>query len=395
MKRILITNYNNYILTCFEEDGSFYEINLTNPKTSILGNIYVGRIEKKIKNIHAYFVSYGTNETAFLSEEDCNNPIILSTPSKKNSLVEGSLVLIQISKEAIKSKDPTVTTNISLKGKYCIIDGNKNTLRFSSKLSKRRRNQIIMEPFLLANPNFGIIIRTSANDLKKESYHRITDEISKLNNEMENLLSKVHALKVHSLVYKAEDPYLTKLRDLDLQKFTKITTDDPIIFNQLSTYFQENFFSHLQLLTYYNDTSYSLNKLNQIDKKLEEIQNKLVNLKNGASLVFEQTEAMNIIDVNSGTSIKGTSREDTFFKINRLAAKEIARQIRLRNLSGIIIIDFINMKEKSNIDNLIMFLIDLIKKDPIKTQFIDITKLGLIELTRKRISPSIKEQLLT
>jgi ribonuclease G len=210
---------------------------------------------------------------------------------------------------------------------------------------------------------------------------------------MDILLSNVKSLKAHSLVYKPEKKYLSKIRDLNLNEFEKITTDDVIIFDQLSSYFQANIPNDLPKLTYYNDASYSLHKLHQINKKIQDIQNKMIYLKNGATLLIEQTEAMNVIDVNSGKAIKGTAKEETFYKVNIIAAKEIARQIRLRNLSGIIIIDFINMKEKGNIDKLIAFLSNLLKNDPVKTQFIDITKLGLIELTRKRISPSMKEQL--
>ncbi len=393
MKRILITKYNNQILTALLENGIFYEIILSNPNTSIIGNIYVGRIERKLKNIHSFFVSYGLNKTAYLSEEDCKQPIVLMSPSHKNSLVEGSLVLVQITKEGIKTKDPTVTTNISLQGKYCVIVNNEKKLRFSSKLTKRKRIELQQELNLSSTKDFGILIRTSAIRLDKSSYYLISDEIEFLSEKMHTILNTSKALKAHTMVYKEKDSHLLKIRDLDLNEFEKIITDDLLIYNQLSDYLDIYFKKNIHKIALYNDPDYTLYKLYQIEKEIHALQNKIVYLKNGSSLYIEQTEAMHIIDVNTGNATKGKEREETFYQTNILAAKEIGRQIRLRNLSGIIIIDFINMKDRNNTENLISFLINIINKDPIKTQFIDITKLGLIELTRKRTLPTLKEQI--
>lgn len=395
MKRMIITNYNNRILTCMEEDDSFYEFEFSDEKDSILGNIYIGRIEKKIKNIQAYFVSYAKDQTAFLSEDDCLNPIILSSPSKNsdNLLVEGALVLVQVSKEAIKSKDPTVTTNITLHGKYVIVDLNAGMFRFSAKLSKKERAYFKNRFHLVEHEKYGYIIRTKVRHLKKELYYQINDELSELYYELDSIISRSAALTTHSLVRKAYPKYINKIYNSDLNSLDRIITDNPLIYENLSYYMNENYPEYSNILTLYDDSSYSMKKLYRIEKHLEDATKKNVYLKNGATLYIEQTEALNVIDVNSGKAIKGKVKEDTFLKINLIAAKEIARQIRLRNLSGIIIIDFINMKDEQNIDKLIILLNQLFELDPVKTKFIDITKLGLVEITRKRISPSLKEQL--
>ena len=193
MKKILITNYNNFILTCLEEEDSFYEMNLSNPKEAILGNIYVGRVEKKMKNIRSFFISYGPNKTAFLSEEDCENPIILNSSSNKGKIVEGTLILIQITKEAVKTKDPTVTTNITLQGKYCIVDCAINKIRFSSKINKKNRLRIKNKIILDINSNYGTLIRTQANTLQETSYHKITEELISLYHKMDVILSNAKA----------------------------------------------------------------------------------------------------------------------------------------------------------------------------------------------------------
>lgn len=394
MKRMIITKYDQRILSCMEEDGSFNEFEFSDEEESILGNIYVGRVEKKLKNIGAYFISYAKDQTAFLSQDDCIHPIILSSPSKRmdNVLVEGMLVLVQVSKEAVKTKDPTVTTNITLHGKYSMIDLNIGVQRFSTKLSKKERSYLKNKFQIVEHDKYGYLIRTKVKHLSKEDYYLINQELSDLYYKLDSIVSRSIALTKHSLVHKAYPKYINKIRDLHLGDMDRIITDDSSVYENLSYYFHENYPDSMEILSLYDDSSYSMKKLYQLEKYLEDATRKYVYLKNGATLYIEQTEALNVIDVNSGKAIKGKIKEDTFMNINLVAAKEIARQIRLRNLSGIIIIDFINMKDEGNIEKLVNVLDELFEKDPIKTKLIDITKLGLVEVTRKRISPSLKEQ---
>ncbi len=391
MNRLYFTTYKEHMIQCMENEDDFYEFEFLDLNEEILGNIYVARVEKKLKNIDAYFVSYAKNRTAFLSQEDCSHAMVLN-PEHHNQIQEGSLLLVQITKKAIKTKDPSVSTLLTLKGKYVILDLEKNAIRYSSKLNKKKR---IMMNRLLQVPDdypYGILIRSQADNLDEGTFSKLTRELTLLTLQMDSILSEAKALTMHSLVYQSLSPYIKKVQDIDLSRFDRITTDNSHVFHELELYFKAQDPEHLNLLAFYKDSSYSLNKLHRIDKKIEDALRKTVYLKNGAELYFEETEAMHVIDVNSGKAVKGKVKEDSFFHINMIACEEIARQIRLRNLSGIIIVDFINMTQEVHEKKLISFLKELLENDPIHTQFIDITKLGLIEITRKRIHPSLKEQ---
>ena len=210
---------------------------------------------------------------------------------------------------------------------------------------------------------------------------------------METLISTGVHRTCYSLLYKAPDAYLTDIRDAYFDKYDSIITDEQYLYDQLTSFLGSYSSEMASMLTLYTDSSYSLKKLYSIDTKMQELLVPKVWLKSGAYLVIEQTEAMYVIDVNSGKNNASKSNAEYIFNINIEAAHEIIRQISLRNLSGIIMVDFINMEDPDKNEQLLNELRKLAKQDRILTTIVDMTPLGLIEITRKKTKKALKEQI--
>ena len=196
------------------------------------------------------------------------------------------------------------------------------------------------------------------------------------------------------MVYKTPSAYLCDIRDGYANALTEIVTDDQTIYAQIKEYLETYQEEDLDKLRLYEDHQITLSALYNIEKRLDEATREHVWLKSGAYLIIQHTEAFNVIDVNTGKAIAGKKKaQETFLKINLEAAREAARQIRLRNLSGIIIIDFIDLLDKKDQEILMRELADLFRKDPVKTTVVDITALNLVEITRKKVRKPLHEQL--
>ena len=237
---------------------------------------------------------------------------------------------------------------------------------------------------------FGIIVRTNAADASKE-------EILK---ELEYLKSLYHKAAVDgrsrtcfSCVYRTEPFYISAVRDANSRNLEEIITDIPEISRQISDYLNSNSPEEKEKLRFYDDKLLPLYKLHRLETVLEEIQHEKVWLNSGGFLVIQQTEAFVSIDVNSGKFTGKKKMQETYRKINLEAAKEIARQLRLRNLSGIILIDFINMENPDHQDELFHVLQKYLRKDPVKAKAVDITPLHILELTRKKVRKPVIEEI--
>ena len=300
---------------------------------------------------------------------------------------------MQISREAMKGKLPAVTTNLNFTGKYLVLTTGDKKFGLSSKLSNDDRSRI--SKWMEAEVNrpdkeFGIIVRTNAADASKE-------EILK---ELEYLKSLYHKAAVDgrsrtcfSCVYRTEPFYISAVRDANSRNLEEIITDIPEISRQISDYLNSNSPEEKEKLRFYDDKLLPLYKLYRLETVLEEIQHEKVWLNSGGFLVIQQTEAFVSIDVNSGKFTGKKKMQETYRKINLEAAKEIARQLRLRNLSGIILIDFINMENQDHQDELFHVLQKYLRKDPVKAKAVDITPLHILELTRKKVRKPVIEEI--
>lgn len=388
---LVITKYQGGIISMLQHDNSLEAIHFHgNQNKPQIGDIYVAKVMNIVKNINAAFIQFQPDQRGYLSLEHLHEPVLLNR-TYDGRLLCGDEILVQLDKEAIKTKDPVFTTNLSLSGKYCVVSNGNLTKGVSAKLTKQEKE--ILYPAIPQNVNYGVIIRTNAASLiPTNSIDELTCEIQALCNQLDQLVASGIHRTCYSRLTEATPEYVHFIRDEYQNKYDRILTDDEDIFSNIKNYLEKYEPEKQEFLSLYQDDSYPLHKLYRIDTKIQELLHPKVWLKSGAYLIIEQTEAMHVIDVNSGKNIAKKENEEYVLKINLEAAKEIMKQISLRNLSGMIIIDFINMSKQESIDSLMNELHKLARKDPVKTNIVDMTALGLVEITRKKGKKSLQQQ---
>ena len=356
-------------------------------KSSILGNIYIAKVENIAQNIQAAFVDIAKGVSCFLPLEEAKNAVFTKKNGKKDLCI-GDELLVEVTREKQKNKPASVSANLNFSGKYLILTTGNYLLGISKKLhaTERERLQTLLKDQI--TDTFGIVVRTAAKDASDEEILR----------ELEMLTKQCHAClqgAMHRTAFtrlrEAPPFYLQFLKNRNLTEVQKITTDIPGVHEVLLQHFQAT--KEAEKLHLYTDTQVSLFALYSLTHELERALHRQVWLPSGAYLVIDPTEALTVIDVNSGKNIKKKAREELVFSVNVEAAHEIARQLILRNISGICIIDFIDMKEKEHREELMHILRMDLKKDKVPATLVDITRLGLVELTRKKVQKSLKEQL--
>lgn len=365
----------------------------------VIGNIYVAHVNDLAKNINAAFVEYAPNQKAYLSLEDNKNTFFIN---RKNTtkVCEGDNIVVQIKKEPIKTKDAVCSTNIEFPGKYVVLTYGKTGISVSSKihsndirsnLEKLGRDFFMSMSYdssrypMLSEESFnqiiemtGVIFRTEASVIS--DVRIVKEELFKLFDTILSMFNKAMRTPARTCIHKAENPVVSVVKEYaktDVNCDTKIITDSIKYYKML----QE---SHIAS-QFYDDNLLPLYKLYSIESTLEEIKSRKVWLKSGGYLVIDYTEAMTVIDVNTGKCIKGKDKENTILKLNIEAATETMRQLRLRNISGIIIVDFIDMSSDENKEILLRHLKSEASKDSIKTSIMGMTRLNLLEMTRKKI----------
>lgn len=391
--KLIITKQDNQIISAIYEGNDMVQVNIDHRESiSILGNIYIGKVKNIVKNINAAFIEIGDGKMCYLSLEENLYPIYIR-PKQNDKLVVGDELLVQISKEDIKTKAPVVTTNINFTGKYVVLIHGRSMIGISSKIEdedERKRLKKLVRGF--KEDSYGFIVRTNAVHMNEE---RIHEEIMFLKKQYEELKQYGIHKSLFSLLYQTPAGYICDIRDGYADRIDEIVTDDLEIYKNIKEYLENYQKEDLEKLHLYKDDMISLKNLYSINTKLEKGLNEKVWLKSGATLIIQPTEALTVIDVNTGKAISGKKNvEDTFFKVNMEAAQEIAKQIRLRNLSGIIIIDFIDMSKQEYKVKLMKVLEELFRKDPVKTTLVDMTALNLVEVTRKKVRKPLYEQIL-
>ena len=371
-----------------DEKRDFVDFQVFSEEESLLNHIYVGRVENIVPNIKGAFVRISPKQICYLPLEDAKSPLYTKKLSKKPELCIGDELVVQVVKDALKTKEPVVSTKVTLTGTYSVLTTDNTSLGVSKKITGD--NHIKMSEYISSyidkamEYGFGMIIRTNALEASDDE----------LKEDIESLIHRFITLKetsVHqtafSLLEQPKEPYIQKLKSVDLSMLDGIFTDDEKLYQSI-----ENNLPYLKeknLLKLYSDDKVNLGTLYNFRGSVDKLIEKRVWLKSGANIIIEQLETLTVIDINSGKNI--SKNETSILEINKEAAIEIARQLRLRNISGMIIVDFINMKSKAHMDELIKMLKEQIKKDSVPCTFIDVTKLGLVELTRKKTHKSLKE----
>ena len=360
---------------------------------SILDEIYIGKVQNIVKNISAAFVEIAPGTVCYLPLEDLKHPVYTKKGTSQN-LQQGDELLVQVKREGIKTKAPAVTTNLTLHGKYALLTTGNTQISVSSKLPKEEKERLVrvvkdnssadngsLEEMSAGERAYGWLLRTNAGGAPPEV---IKKDLLRLQTKYEELMKTAQYRTCFSCLLARPSAYLKRLSDLYTEEVDEILTDDRELFEQMTEYFQENQPEDIAKLRFYEDRLLPMEKLYSLDRHLREALGERVWLKSGGYLVIQPTEALTVIDVNTGKFTAGKKKEAAFLKLNQEAALEAARQIRLRNLSGIVIIDFINMEETESETQLLRTLDGALRLDPIRTTLVDMTKLSLVEITRMK-----------
>ncbi|MDD4370893.1 MAG: ribonuclease E/G [Anaerostipes sp.] len=372
-KEVLIKKYNNYIVSALLYDGNIVEFDVKDTnEVSEIGNIYTGKVKNIVANIQGAFVEIKDKQLCFYPLDECQ---------KRDKLKIDDEILVQIKKDGTKEKKPLVTENIELSGQYLVLTGNKSFVGISNKITSRKVKQYLKElcaPYV--KDEFGFIVRTSAENVSEEI---LVEEMKALTLKYEKLIQKLEFVTPFQYVGSSQSEELSMAFDLYPGQVEQIITDN----EEIALLYEESGYK-VHIL---NEKDNSINRIYRMKHILREAMSQKVWLKSGGFLVIQKTEAMYVIDVNSGKSIGKGNKEKHIIKINQEAAKEIARQMRLRNMSGIIMIDFIDMKTKESENELLNIFSSYAKNDSKKVTVLDITQLGIMEVTRKKEKVSLIE----
>lgn len=389
LKKIYIVPYKGFWLTAVYENDRLAEVYADAAgDDGLLERIYVGKVKTVVKNIDAAFIEIAGGINGYYKIGDHKNPVFLNNKVNQK-LVPGDEMLVQVVKEQMKTKAPVLSSDISLSGRCVVLKSGRNVSAVSNKITdEKRRRELLLLAQSQTEDNIGFIVRTKAETASDEE---ILQDMRTLKAQYEDIVKKAGYLTCFSQVYRAPAEYIERIRQMDDENLVKVSTDIPEVYGQLSEQLGESLGSRL---VFYEDAQLPLIKLLSLETHIDRLLSKRVWLKSGGSLIIEPTEAFVVIDVNTGRYAGKKSGEDTFLKINMEAAEEIARQLRLRNLSGIILIDFINMKQPENRQALIEALKQEIAKDSVRTVYVDMTRLNIVELTRKKVRKPLYEQLM-
>lgn len=401
-----ITHYENRLLSALCVDDRPVQASFSPMQVSAdadaafaVGTILVGRINRIVSNIHAAFVDIAPGIQGFLPLQSICSPVYCSNDqTQKDMPVQGDCILVQVEKAAVKTKDLVLTTKLALSGRYVVFENIGSGLHFSRKVPPKQRAR--MNDFFASQQitesafgECGCIVRTNAFTLQDLS--PVLTELKRLHADMTRLISYAPSRTLYSVLYTPPADFLLALRDTYALSFRRIVTDIPAVYEQLTSYFTDaGDTESLQKLSFFDNGKKSMSLLNfyRLGERVKEALSERVWLKSGGYLVIEPTESLIAIDVNTGKYTGKSDVEDTYWKINAEAAQMIALQLRLRNLSGMILVDFINMKERERKEQLLELLRSYTADDPVHTSVIDMTPLGLVEITRKKIRKSLKEQ---
>jgi ribonuclease E len=356
------------------------------------GNIYKGTITHIEPSLEAAFVDYGTKRNGFLQKHEIHSDYFQETlagqTSIKHIVKRGQEVLVQITKDPHDTKGAMLSTYISLPGRHIVLMPGSKTKGISRKIEnedERKRLKDIIDKLKIPE-GFGIIIRTAGQNCTKTLAYKDLRYLLRL---WKNIKKKGMKAKAPALLYKERNLAIRSIRDQFTPDVTEILIDDEEVFHEVKSFVQIISRKHVKMVKLLDDTVPIFSKF-QLEDQIASIFENRVNLKSGGSIVIQQTEALVSIDVNSGKATRQKSVEQTALTTNTEAAEEIARQLRLRDMGGLIVVDFIDMKSPKNKLEVEKTIKKHMKFDTAKTNVGRISRFGLLEMSRQRIRPSIE-----
>ena len=391
MKEILINQKEDSKQILLLEDGELVEKYEENKNISrIEGNIYIGKVENVLQGMQAAFVDIGQQKNTFIHLTEILPKVNVKDGIKKENkkikeiLKVGMPLLVQVKRDYTKSKGAKVSTHITINSRFIVLMPNTTIVTISQKIENENEKGRLIEIAKKYLPeNYGIIIRTSAKNKSEEVIKKdIEIALEKWNNINKLYEESKSGNSFPKLLYKSHTvikKLLIDLIDKDLEKITVNTDED---YEYIEKTLKEFGSTHITVL---KETVDYMNDKPIINSQIEKTEKRKVWLKCGGFITIDKTEALTAIDVNSGKYIGIDNLETTIYKVNKEASIEIAKQLKLRDIGGIIIIDYINMKNEDNREEIIEILKQELKKDRTKTQIVGFSKLNLLELTRKHI----------
>lgn len=381
MNRILVDCSAHQINIGVVEQGQLVEYFVENKQNkSIVGNIYAARVEAVLSGMQSAFVNIGEQKNAYYYYG--NNRAETDKPEQKSKKPKvGDTVIVQVQKDAVATKGAVVTNNISLAGKFVVLLPDEAGEIGISKKIEQKQQKVRIEKCIknILPPNYSIIVRTNGENKTEKEFQ---SEIDMLVKRAEKIKQQGEYIKPPALLYEYGDAVLKQLRDIYTANIDEIVVNDKNVFEEISKEYDNVVLS---------EKKGSLFAQYYVQKQSQKALDKKVWLKSGGFIVIEQTEACVVIDVNTGKYTGKKNLEKTILKTNLEAAEEIAKQLRLRNLSGIIIVDFIDMTEQQYKEEVIKAVKQAVKKDTIKTAVVGMTELGLLQMTRKKTRPSLQQ----
>lgn len=379
MNKILIDSFSQAITFIVlnqsnEIEDIFIDITSHNSK---LGNIYKGVVKNTLKGLEASFVDIGMDQNVYLQDN--------------KQFKKGDRILCQIIKEETELKKSKATNQIKIPGRYLILLLDQEVVNVSKNFQSEERSEhlkkLIEDNKTLKN---GYILRTESENADDED---ILSELKYFEYLSFTIKEKFLRYPDGTLIYQDEDIVKKAMYDILSSNIEQVITNSPEIFEKLKELYPLKYSKNPNFF-HYDNSKISLISKYKLEEKIKTLLSDKVYLKNGGFLCFDSTEALTAIDVNTGKFTQGIGLEDTAFTINKAAALEIAHQVKLRNISGIIIIDFIDMKEEKNKEKIVEILNEEFKKDKVKTTISKITTLGLIEISRKKVKSPLSNHLL-
>jgi len=377
------------------EDGRLEEFYTdSSMKKQTRGNIYKGIVVNIEPGLQAAFVDYGAKRHGFIQINEIHpeyfheDPPQRGWPDIRKALVRGQELLVQVTKEETGNKGAALTTFVSLAGRNVVLSPGRETIGVSRQIEDEKERQRL-KSIIRDQPDregLGFILRTVSQDRTKAEIIRDLNHLRRL---WTDIRRQVPDLPSPSLVHKEHDLAIRTIRDYFTPQIKEILVDDPEVYNKARDYFKIVSPRYQKLVKQYKEKGPIFAKY-QVEEQIQTIFSHEVRLKSGGSIVIDPTEALVSIDVNSGRATKEASLEKTAFKINKEAAEEVARQLRSRDLGGLIVVDFIDMRDKAhNREVEKIFKVEL-KKDKAKTDMGRLSKFGLLELSRQRLRPPIE-----
>ncbi len=414
-RRILISADDYEVRIAVIENGKLAEYFFERKEEQrIVGNIYKGVVTSITPGIDAAFIDIGLNRNAFLYvndllpqvheydylEDDDNgfedeehsreSDSELPPVTIRDLLKEGQQILVQLYKEPIGAKGSRVTTNISLPGRYLVLLPNTRHIGISRRIEDETIRENLKETISsLLQDDMGTIVRTAGRDVTEEDFNQDLDFLCKEWRQIKNISEKSPA---PALLYQNPSIVFLLIQDLISDSIEEIVIDEPSLYGEIVDFVRKQFPQAVHHITLYDDSA-AIFRAYGIESEIHSLRARKAWLPSGGYIIIDETEAMTVVDVNTGRYIGKHNLEETVFKTNIEAATEIARQIRLRDIGGIILSDFIDMRSKEHQKELLEHLQARLKMDRSRSHLYPLTELGLLQMTRKRVRKSLNKAL--